>query len=156
MGLAFSIPKVGKFKFPPSLTNIYKGLQQDPGVNFTVPKHGDLTNWANQGVFLINTALTVTDSQPNSHSKCGWLKFTDQVIKTISSECNNVVFMLWGAPAQSKAALIDSKKHHILEAAHPSPLSAHRGFFDCHHFSKANAYLKSVGKSEIDWNKIND
>lgn len=156
MGLAFSVPKGGKFKFPPSLRNIYKGLDQDPGVDFTIPKHGDLTNWATQGVFLINTVLTVTESKANSHKKGGWLKFADHVIKAISDNCDDVVFLLWGKPSEKKAALIDTDKHCILTAAHPSPLSAFRGFFECHHFSKANAYLKSKGKDEIDWNKIND
>ena len=102
MGLAFSIPKVGKFKFPPSLTNIYKCMNQDPDLDFQAPKHGDLTNWANQGVFLINTVLTVTESQANSHKKSGWLKFSDYAIKAISDQCENVVFMLWGAPAIAK------------------------------------------------------
>jgi uracil-DNA glycosylase len=155
MGLCFSINK--GIKIPPSLRNIYKCINQDEDVpDFKIPKHGDLTNWANQGVFLLNTVLTVTDSSANSHKKAGWLKFTDEVIRVISKECEGVVFMLWGKPAQKKASLIDADKHHILNAAHPSPLSAFRGFFTCQHFSKANALLEADGKDTIDWNKINE
>ena len=155
MGLCFSVNR--GITVPPSLRNIYKCIAQDDDVpNFKIPKHGDLTHWADQGVFLLNTVLTVTDSSANSHKKAGWLKFTDEVIKVISKECDGVVFMLWGKPAQKKAKLIDENKHHILEAPHPSPLSAFRGFFECQHFSKANTLLEEDGKTPIDWNKINN
>jgi len=154
MGLCFSVFK--GVKVPPSLVNIYKCIENDKSVEFKKPTHGDLSNWASQGVFLLNTVLTVSDSKPNSHKASGWLKFSDEVIKTISKECKDVIFLLWGTPAQQKKKLIDLKKHHILESVHPSPLSAHRGFLDCEHFSKVNKKLEELGKPTIDWNKINE
>ncbi len=149
-GLCFSVPN--NVQTPPSLQNIFKEIQSDlsrqgsPGDMST-----DLTRWARQGVFLLNSTLTVLKNQPTSHSKIGWEEFTDHVIKTISDKQNNVVFILWGAYARSKAHLIDFEKHLILEAPHPSPLSAHRGFFGCKHFSKTNEYLKLNNKKPIRW-----
>lgn len=155
MGLSFSVNK--GITVPPSLKNIYKCIENDDNIeNFKVPKHGDLTNWANQGVFLLNTVLTVTYNDANSHKKSGWLKFTDEVIKVINKECDGVVFMLWGKPAQAKEKMIDLKKHCVLKSSHPSPFSAHMGFLTCQHFSLANKYLVEKGKEPIDWNKINE
>ena len=147
-GLCFSVLKGNKV--PPSLRNIYKELSADIA-NFEMPEHGDLAHWAKQGVLLLNTILTVEQAQAHSHKKIGWEEFTDQVISTINTKFENVVFLLWGAPAQKKSALIDESRHHILSAVHPSPLSAYRGFFGCQHFSKTNNILTSLGKSEIDW-----
>jgi uracil-DNA glycosylase len=113
---------------PPSLKNIYKNLVNNNEIDFKVPKHGDLTKWANQGVFLLNASLTVEDSQPNSHAKCGWQRFTDHVIQVINEQCKEVVFLLWGKPAQEKAKSVNSNKHLILKTTHPSPLSASQGF----------------------------
>lgn len=146
-GLSFSVP-VGQ-KVPPSLKNIYKELQKDVG--FTIPNHGNLKNWAKQGVFLLNAVLTVNAKEPASHKKADWEKFTDYVIETISKEKEGVVFLLWGNFAKKKASLIDTEKHLILEAAHPSPFSAYNGFFGCKHFSKTNAYLENNKKKSIDW-----
>ncbi|WP_296697582.1 uracil-DNA glycosylase [Algoriphagus sp.] len=146
-GLSFSV-KPG-IPFPPSLLNIFKEIKSDLGKD--LPPNGDLTRWADQGVFLLNATLTVRAHQAGSHQKKGWEEFTDEVIKTISKERNNVVFMLWGAFAQKKAELIDASKHHVLKAPHPSPLSAHRGFLGCRHFSKSNEYLISKGLSPIEW-----
>lgn len=148
MGLSFSVP-VGT-KIPPSLINIYKELQNDIA-NFKIPNHGNLIPWARQGVLLLNSVLTVRRGEANSHANCGWETFTDGVIKRIGENLSGVVFMLWGAPARKKARLIDGSRNLILESAHPSPLSAYRGFFGCHHFSKANSYLISQGKKAIDW-----
>ncbi|HMU45898.1 MAG TPA: uracil-DNA glycosylase [Chitinophagaceae bacterium] len=134
---------------PPSLVNIFKELHSDIGI--AIPNHGNLTHWAEQGVFLLNASLTVRSGEPMSHSKIGWANFTDTVIKTISNQKDHVVFMLWGKFAQEKRVLIDESKHLILKAAHPSPLSANAGFFGCQHFSKANAYLVSKGIDPIDW-----
>jgi len=134
---------------PPSLINIFKELQEDIGV--PVPDHGNLTHWAEQGVFLLNASLTVRAGEPMSHSKIGWAQFTDEVIKKISAEKKHVVFILWGKFAQEKKLLIDETKHCILRSAHPSPLSAHAGFFGCKHFSKANEYLMSKGIDPVDW-----
>ena len=146
-GLCFSVrPGI---RMPPSLQNIFKEIQSDIGKPF--PPNGDLERWANQGVLLLNATLTVRASSAGSHQNKGWEVFTDAVIRTVSSEKENVVFLLWGAYAQKKAALIDSQKHLILQSAHPSPFSADRGFFGNKHFSKANAYLKSKGLKEIDW-----
>ncbi|MBN7812699.1 uracil-DNA glycosylase [Algoriphagus sp. H41] len=146
-GLSFSVrPGV---PFPPSLLNILKEIKADLGVD--MPPSGDLTRWADQGVFLLNATLTVRASQAGSHQNQGWEEFTDEVIRIISSERENVVFMLWGAYAQKKAALIDPKKHLILKAPHPSPLSAHRGFLGCRHFSQANQYLREKGLEPIKW-----
>lgn len=147
-GLCFSVRKGNKI--PPSLRNIYKELASDIP-NFEIPSHGDLSHWAEQGVLLLNTVLTVEQAQAHSHKKIGWEQFTDGVISTINRECDNLIFLLWGVPAQKKAALIDEKRHTILTAVHPSPLSAHRGFFGCQHFSKTNQILNSQGKQPIDW-----
>lgn len=134
---------------PPSLINIFKELLEDVGV--PIPGHGNLTHWAEQGVFLLNASLTVRAAEPMSHSKIGWATFTDEVIKKISALKEHVVFILWGKFAQEKKLLIDETKHGILKSAHPSPLSAHAGFFGCKHFSKANEYLMSKGIDPIDW-----
>lgn len=147
-GLSFSVQK--GVALPPSLKNIFKELQTDiPGFKF--PVHGDLTYWADQGVLLLNATLTVEAQQPGSHQKKGWEKFTDRVISELSSRRSGLVFLLWGRYAQTKEELIASNKHYILKAAHPSPFSAHTGFFGCRHFSKANEYLKRNGQEEIDW-----
>lgn len=150
-GLCFSV-KDG-IKLPPSLVNIYKEIESDLGVK--EPNRGDLTKWAKEGVLLLNTTLTVREHLANSHSKCGWAWFTDSVIKLISDNTQNTVFILWGGNARSKTPLIDKNRHLILQCAHPSPLSAFNGFFGCRHFSKTNEYLKAHGKSPIDWN-LND
>jgi len=134
---------------PPSLINIYKELQDDIGIS--IPTHGNLTHWAEQGVFLLNASLTVRSGEPMSHAKIGWAIFTDTVIKKISATKKHVVFMLWGKFAQEKRVLIDETKHLILRSVHPSPLSAHAGFFGCKHFSKANAWLMSKGIDPVDW-----
>ncbi|MDF2382153.1 uracil-DNA glycosylase [Nostoc ellipsosporum NOK] len=134
---------------PPSLVNIFKELRDDIGMD--IPLHGNLTKWAEQGVFLLNASLTVRAGEPMSHAKIGWATFTDQVIKTISAQCDHVVFLLWGRFAQEKSALIDAGKHLILKAAHPSPLSAHNGFLGCKHFSKTNEYLMQQGITPVDW-----
>lgn len=147
-GLCFSV-KEG-VAIPPSLVNIYKEIESDLGIK--EPACGELTKWAESGVLLLNTTLTVREHQANSHSKCGWAWFTDSVIKLISENTENVVFILWGGNARSKACLIDQSKHLILQCAHPSPLSAYNGFFGCKHFSKANEYLIKCGKQPIDWN----
>jgi uracil-DNA glycosylase len=147
-GLCFSVLKGNKI--PPSLRNIYKELTTDIA-NFTAPEHGDLSSWAEQGVLLLNTILSVEQAQAHSHKKVGWEQFTDGVIREISARFDNLVFLLWGAPAQKKALLIDDSRHSILKAVHPSPLSAHRGFFGCQHFSQTNALLRSFGKQEINW-----
>lgn len=134
---------------PPSLINIFKELHDDIG--FRIPDHGNLTRWAEQGVFLLNASLTVRAGEPMSHSKIGWADFTDSVIKKISTQKNNIVFLLWGKFAQEKRGLIDESRHCILRSVHPSPLSAHAGFFGCKHFSKTNEYLTSHGIAPIDW-----
>jgi uracil-DNA glycosylase len=146
-GLSFSVQK--GVPPPPSLVNIFKELHEDVGM--LLPNHGNLEHWAKQGVLLLNASLTVRAGEPMSHSKIGWHHFTDAVIETISQKRENVVFLLWGKFAASKKALIDTKKHHVLTAAHPSPLSAHNGFFGCRHFSKANTYLVRHGIDPIDW-----
>lgn len=146
-GLCFSVKK--GVKLPPSLVNIYKEIEDDLGI--TEPDCGDLTKWANEGILLLNTTLTVREHAANSHSKCGWAWFTDSVIKLISENTQNVVFILWGGNARSKAPLIDGTKHFIIQSAHPSPLSAYNGFFGSKPFSKTNNYLKSVGKKPINW-----
>jgi len=147
-GLSFSVQKgIG---IPPSLRNIYKELSTDiPG--FKIPGHGDLTEWAEQGVLLLNASLTVQAGMPGSHQKKGWEGFTDQVIKTISDKKEGVVFILWGSFAQAKAELIDKQKHHIIKSPHPSPFSADRGFFGSKPFSKTNDILEKQGKQPIDW-----
>jgi uracil-DNA glycosylase len=146
-GLSFSV-KPG-VPFPPSLLNIFKEIKSDIGKD--IPPNGDLTRWADQGVFLLNATLTVRVHEAGSHQKKGWEEFTDEVIRVISAQRENVVFLLWGAYAQKKADLIDQSKHLILEAPHPSPLSSYRGFFGCRHFSQANAYLVLHGKQPINW-----
>ncbi len=146
-GLAFSTP--ANIKNPPSMVNILKEIVDDVGSSICLD--GDLTPWAKQGVLLINTVLTVEDSLPNSHQNIGWEIFTDNIIKYISDNQQGVVFLLWGSPALKKSKLIDERKHYILTAPHPSPLSAYRGFFGCKHFSKTNEILKRLGKSEIIW-----
>ena len=147
-GLSFSVP-VSQQEIPPSLQNIYKELETDIGCY--IPNNGYLKKWAEQGVLLLNTVLTVRAHQANSHSKCGWAWFTDSVIKLISDQKENVVFILWGGNARSKKPLIDQTKHCIIESAHPSPLSAYNGFFGSKPFSKTNDYLIRHGKSPIDW-----
>lgn len=148
MGLSFSV-KPG-VKVPPSLVNIYKELSNDiPG--FVPPNHGTLTTWAQQGVLMLNSILTVQDSNPLSHSKVGWDEFTSKVIEQINLHSSHVVYMLWGAKAKAKCRIVDRNNNLILEAAHPSPLSAYNGFFGCHHFSKANEYLIAQGKEPINW-----
>lgn len=147
-GLCFSVPE--GMPLPPSLKNIYKEIESDLGIkkDFT---NGNLENWAEQGVFLLNAILSVVARSPASHQNKGWEEFTDHIIKTISDEKDHVIFMLWGNFARSKKELIDSKKHLILESPHPSPFSADRGFFGCKHFSKCNEYLKDSKKGEIYW-----
>lgn len=147
MGLSFSVPS--NVKIPPSLMNIYKELNKDIGM--PIPTTGDLTKWAQQGVLLLNSVLTVRANEPASHSKIGWMDFTDDVIKIISDQKKQVVFILWGNFAQQKQIFIDATKHKILKAAHPSPLSAHNGFFGCKHFSSTNLYLAQHGENPIDW-----
>ncbi|MFT5930415.1 MAG: uracil-DNA glycosylase [Oceanospirillaceae bacterium] len=148
-GLSFSVNK--GVKTPPSLRNILKELKTDLAVELA--PHGDLTQWAQQGVLLLNTVLTVEQGQAGAHQSRGWESLTDHVIKAINEQCSGVVFMLWGKPAQQKACFIDVNKHCVLEAVHPSPLSAYRGFFGCGHFSKANIYLAEQGLSAIDWQR---
>lgn len=146
-GLCFSVPH--GVPPPPSLVNIFKELKEDTGV--PIPRHGNLAHWAQQGVFLLNASLTVRAGEPMSHSRIGWAVFTDQVIRTISEKKQHVVFLLWGKFAQEKKVLINESNHCILRAAHPSPLSAHAGFFGCRHFSKTNAYLVRHGIDPVDW-----
>jgi len=147
MGLSFSVPK--GVTVPPSLRNIYKELNTSLGLE--KPGHGDLSHWAEQGVFLLNAMLTVEKNDPGSHKRSGWQFFTDASIKAISDRRENVVFMLWGAFARKKKVLIDESKHLVLESAHPSPFSADRGFFGNNHFVLANEYLLEHGKEEIVW-----
>ncbi len=146
-GLCFSVlPGV---KTPPSLVNMYKELATDLGI---VPaNHGYLESWAQQGVLLLNAVLTVEDSNANAHQGKGWEQFTDKIIDTVNTQCEQVVFLLWGSYAQKKGAMIDTQKHLVLKAPHPSPLSAYRGFFGCQHFSQVNTYLELAGKQGIDW-----
>lgn len=146
-GLCFSVQN--GVPPPPSLINIFKELHADIGV--PIPDHGNLTHWAEQGVFLLNASLTVRAAEPMSHSKIGWAEFTDAVIKKISAGKKHVVFILWGKFAQEKRVLIDESKHCILRSVHPSPLSASAGFFGCKHFSKTNEYLTGKGIDPIDW-----
>jgi len=146
-GLCFSVQP--QIKIPPSLANIYKELVSDLGIE--LPKYGDLTSWALQGVLLLNTLLTVEGGNPMAHKDLGWEKFTDHVIDLINAQKENVVFILWGSPAQKKAQNVDPKKHYILKSVHPSPLSSYRGFFGCKHFSLCNQFLKSKKIKEINW-----
>jgi uracil-DNA glycosylase len=146
-GLCFSVrPGVA---VPPSLQNIYKEIQSELG--YAIPGHGDLTCWADQGVLLLNSVLSVECARAASHQGKGWERFTDRVIEVINREREGVVFLLWGSYAQRKGAIIDSARHCVLKAPHPSPLSAHRGFFGCGHFVAANDYLRQRGLSPIDW-----
>ena len=146
-GLCFSVKP--DIKIPPSLENIYKELHDDIG--FEIPNHGYLEEWAKQGVLLLNTVLTVQAHRAFSHRGKGWEQFTDAIIRTVNEVDRPVVFLLWGKPAQEKKALLNNPKHLILEAPHPSPLSAYRGFFGCRHFSKANEFLMQNGETPIDW-----
>ncbi|CAC9642368.1 Uracil-DNA glycosylase, family 1 (EC 3.2.2.27) [uncultured Gammaproteobacteria bacterium] len=146
-GLSFSVPN--GVTIPPSLRNIYTELQSDLGL--TPNNSGNLEHWAKQGVLLLNSVLTVEKNSPGSHAQSGWVDFTDGVIDIINTEKQNLVFLLWGAYAYKKAALIDNNKHLVLTATHPSPFSAHRGFFGCKHFSKANKYLKMHQLKQINW-----
>jgi uracil-DNA glycosylase len=146
-GLSFSVP--AGIRQPPSLQNIFKEIHDDIGCE--MPTTGDLTGWARKGVLLLNAVLTVRANSPASHSGFGWEKFTDAVISKLSDSKEHIVFMLWGKFAQGKKNLIDGKKHLVLEAAHPSPFSAHNGFMGCKHFSKANAWLRQQGIEEVNW-----
>ena len=146
-GLSFSVRR--GVDIPPSLKNIYKELNDDIG--FRIPNHGCLEDWAKQGVLLLNTVLTVRAHEANSHKEKGWEQFTDAAIKALNNSDHGIVFLLWGAPAGRKKALITNDKHLVLTAPHPSPLSAYRGFFGCKHFSEANKYLMSQGLDPIDW-----
>lgn len=147
-GLSFSVP-IGITK-PPSLMNIFKELKND--CEMDTPSHGCLEKWAQQGVLLLNTVLTVEENKPGSHANIGWQQFTDTVIQKTNEHPEPIVYLLWGAYAQKKQALINAEKHLILTAPHPSPLSAHRGFLGCKHFSKTNEFLKKVGRIPINWN----
>lgn len=146
MGLSFSVPR--GVRVPPSLNNIYREIHRDLGL--PIPKHGDLSRWAEQGVLLLNAMLTVEANKPASHQKIGWQTFTDAVIRILSAEKEGLVFMLWGRFAQSKKVLIDTSRHTVLESAHPSPMAGD-AFQGCGHFSKANAVLREQGLAEIDW-----
>ncbi len=146
-GLCFSVqPQV---EIPPSLVNIYKELEADLGCR--IPSHGCLTKWAEQGVLLLNTVLTVRAHQAFSHQGQGWEQFTDEVIRVLNRQDRPIVFLLWGSPAQKKASMLTNPRHLVLKAPHPSPLSAYRGFFGCRHFSKTNEFLRENGEKEIDW-----
>ena len=147
-GLSFSVPD--GVRPPPSLKNIYKEIVSDLGA-LTTPQSGNLTSWAEQGVLLLNSVLTVEAHQAASHQGRGWEQFTDRIIEVLSEQREGLVFMLWGSYAQKKGKVIDQSKHCILSAPHPSPLSAHRGFLGCQHFSLCNAYLKDQGEEGIDW-----
>lgn len=146
-GLCFSVlPGVIP---PPSLKNIFRELHDDVGI--PIPKNGCLEKWARQGVLLLNTVLTVEAGKPQSHAHIGWETFTDKIIRVLNTEKEGVIFLLWGSPAQRKGQLIDARRHHILKTVHPSPLSAHRGFFGCKHFSKTNQLLRQMNKPEVNW-----
>jgi len=147
-GLSFSVPN--GIKPPPSLQNIFKEIESDLGFRMP-PNYGNLTYWAQQGVLLLNASLTVRANEPMSHSKIGWMEFTDAVIRKISAGKKNIIFLLWGKFAQEKQPLIDETRHFVLKAAHPSPFSADKGFFGCKHFSKTNEYLLRNGIEPIDW-----
>ncbi|HSV77567.1 MAG TPA: uracil-DNA glycosylase [Bacteroidales bacterium] len=147
-GLCFSVPK--GIQIPPSLANIYKELKKDLGI--PIPSHGNLEKWASQGVLLLNATLTVRANQAASHQNKGWERFTDAVIRNLSERKSGLVFLLWGNYAISKQTIIDTTRHHVLQAPHPSPLSASRGFFGCKHFSRSNELLQAQGLEPIDWN----
>lgn len=146
-GLSFSVPD--GVQMPPSLLNIFKELKTDIGM--ATPTSGNLEKWAEQGVLLLNASLSVRQNEPGSHSKIGWLQFTDVVISKLSEQKEGIIFLLWGRFAQEKQSLIDETKHHVLKAAHPSPFSADKGFFNCRHFSKTNELLVQQNKKPIDW-----
>jgi uracil-DNA glycosylase len=146
-GLCFSVQR--GVKPPPSLVNIYKELNTDVG--FTIPDHGNLEQWASQGVLLLNSSLTVRAGQPGSHHGKGWEVFTSAAVQRLNDDKEGLVFLLWGKPAQEKGSVIDPKRHHVLKAPHPSPFSAYTGFFGCRHFSKTNAILEKAGRKPIDW-----
>lgn len=146
-GLSFSVPE--GLKLPPSLKNIYKEIETD--IQIEKSQNGDLTSWAEQGVLLLNSVLTVRAKSAGSHQKKGWEKFTDRVVEVLNEQSENLVFILWGAPAQKKGKAINREKHLVLEAPHPSPLSSYRGFFGCQHFSKTNRYLMEKDKKPIVW-----
>lgn len=146
-GLCFSVQK--GVKIPPSLKNIYKEIESDLGI--TVPEHGSLEGWAKEGVLLLNAHLSVEDGSPMAHKDFGWDRFTDRVIEILNSKKENLVFMLWGSPAQNKARNVDIQKHLVLKTVHPSPLSSYRGFFGCKHFSQCNDYLLKNQKKPINW-----
>ena len=147
-GLAFSVQK--GVSIPPSLQNIYKELKNE-FPDYQIPEHGDLSNWAQQGVLLLNAVLSVQARKPGSHAKIGWQQFTDAVISKINENFADLVFLLWGSFAQKKAEMIDPQKHHILTSSHPSPFSVHRGFFGCNHFIQANQILTDTGREPIQW-----
>lgn len=146
-GLCFSVrPGVTP---PPSLKNIFRELESDLGISS--PGHGNLESWARQGVFLLNSVLTVEQGKPGAHQGKGWERFTDKAVELLNARCDNIVFMLWGSYALKKGSIVDRSRHLVMEATHPSPLSAHRGFLGCRHFSRANAYLKQHHQAPIDW-----
>lgn len=147
MGLCFSVPN--GVPLPPSLRNIYEELARDVGI--PLPTSGDLTPWAEQGVLLLNAVLTVSPGRPASHAGKGWEVFTDRVIRELSERRDGIVFLLWGRYAQTKGAIVDTTRHHVLQAAHPSPYSAANGYFGCRHFSQANSLLTQAGREPIDW-----
>ena len=147
-GLSFSVPR--GIAPPPSLRNMFKELERDLGI--PKPAHGDLSHWAAQGVLLLNATLTVRGETAGSHQGKGWEQFTDAIIRRLSEQREGLIFLLWGRYAQAKEALIDSARHHILKAPHPSPLSAHRGFLGCGHFSQVNNLLRAQGQAPVDWN----
>lgn len=151
-GLSFSVPK--GIAPPPSLINIFKELKNDCGID--IPKQGCLESWAHQGVLLLNATLTVEKNKPQSHANIGWQHFTDHIIQALNHHSKTIVFLLWGSHAQKKRELIDTKKHVILMAPHPSPLSAHRGFLGCKHFSKTNEILIRAGRTSIDWHLVGE
>jgi uracil-DNA glycosylase len=147
-GLCFSVPEDQR-EIPPSLINIYRELHDDVGCR--MPQTGCLTKWAEQGVLLLNTVLTVRAHQPNSHRNHGWEQFTDAIIRAVETQDRPIVYMLWGTPAQSKAPMVTNPRHLVLKAPHPSPLSAYRGFFGCRHFSQCNEFLQAHAVTPIDW-----
>lgn len=146
-GLCFSVKQ--NIPPPPSLQNIFKEIRDD--LNIPTPKHGYLEKWAKQGVLLLNSILTVEAGKPLSHANMGWEQFTDKIIKSLNDQKEGIIFLLWGSPAQRKGQIIDPNRHYILKAPHPSPLSAHRGFMGCRHFSQTNELLEKQGKTPIDW-----
>ncbi|WP_431799198.1 uracil-DNA glycosylase [Halobacillus andaensis] len=150
-GYSFSVPK--DVPIPPSLKNIYKELEEDTGV--PAPNHGNLEGWADEGVLLLNNVLTVRAHRAHSHKGAGWEKLTDKVIEVLNQREQPLVFILWGRPAQRKAASVDRSRHYVIQSPHPSPLSAYRGFFGSRPFSKANQFLESVGNKPVDWNALN-